>query len=74
MVNKANSAFQIVNGISLQKKTNMFLRIGAAAFPILTGVLPNLLDMTADVNFALVILLGAVSLVLVVILITEDFR
>ncbi len=73
VVRKANAVFQLSRSIGQYHKPNIWLRIGAAALPIIAGVLPNLLDMTKETNISIVILVAGAAVALVAALIAKDF-
>jgi hypothetical protein len=73
IVRKANTVFQISNGLDTSPRPSIWLRIFSAVLPVVTGVVPNLVDMTKGGNLAIVAILAAASIILIVVLLMKDF-
>jgi hypothetical protein len=72
IVKKANTVFQISNGIDFSHRSPIWLRISSVILPILTGAFPNLVNMKAGTNLLLMMGLLVLSTAAVVALIIKD--
>lgn len=72
IVQKANTVFQISNGINLSYRPPKWLRISSVILPIFTGAFPNLVNLKAGINLPVMMGLLVLSTAAVVALIIKE--